>query len=295
VKSGDVLAQMDTALMDAEIARSGFRPAGRQGDFCPVSARHDRLHQSGRERRQERRGPPCRPSKMRQRSDAAQAEELRKELRRREDLLSKRLIDEIQVNELRPQLAALDQTLAAYPAIIANYQRAKGQRAEATRCPSKLASPRRERKPVVRLSNKTDSSAAIVAATRETYLRRREGYTLRANRDGTVARIFIWPGNVVPAGTPIMNIVEEEPQNAIGFLPEFTPSSFKSARRCGVAAERGLALVFPARNGPSSMPPWKRCLPMWKRCPCGSARCRSRCKGTAIAGPKSRLPAARQT
>jgi len=226
VKSGDVLAQMDTALMDAEIAvqDSALRDARetfaqyQRGMIASINQAESAV-KSGEAALQ--------TEQMRQRSDAAQAEELRKELRRREDLLSKRLIDEIQVNELRPQLAALDQTLAAYPAIIANYQRAKDSELKQLDVLQSWLRLDASGNLSSALSNKTDSSAAIVAATRETYLRRREGYTLRANRDGTVARIFIWPGNVVPAGTPIMNIVEEEPQNAIGFLPEFTPSSFK--------------------------------------------------------------------
>ncbi|MEI6150721.1 MAG: HlyD family efflux transporter periplasmic adaptor subunit [bacterium] len=226
VKVGDVLAQMDTALIDAEIAvqDSSLRDARetfaqyQRGMIASINQAESAVKSAE---------AALQTEQMRQRSDAARADELRKELKRREDLLAKRLIDEMQVNEFRPELAALEQSLAAYPPIIANYQLA---RESAVRQLDVLQSWLRlgaSGDLSAALSNRTDSSAAIVAATRETYLRRREGYTLRANREGTVGRLLVSPGNVVAAGFPIMNIVEEHPGKVVGFLPEFTASGFK--------------------------------------------------------------------
>ena len=48
----------------------------------------------------------------------------------------------------------------------------------------------------------------------------KQGYTLMANRNGVVSRIFATPGNVVAAGQEIMRLVSEKSNRIIGFLPE---------------------------------------------------------------------------
>jgi multidrug resistance efflux pump len=163
---------------------------------------------------------------MEQRRDAAQIEELRKELKRREALLAKRLMDETQVNELRPELAALEQALAAYPPLIASYESARQNAIKQLETLQNWLRVGASGDVSTAISNKTDSSVAIVAAERNMCMQRRQAYTLKANRSGIIARVYVTPGNVVPAGTPVMSIVEANPRKVIGFLPEFRPGNF---------------------------------------------------------------------
>lgn len=225
VKAGDVVAQMDTHVIDAEMgvldstlqeaketsskSQRDMIAALNEAESAVQSAEADLLVRT-----------------MEQRRDAAQVEELRKELKRREGLLAKRLIDELQVNELRPELAALEQSLVGYPPLIANCESARLSAMKQLEALQNWMRVGTNGDVSAAISNKTDSSVAIVAAEREMCVRRRQEYTLKANRTGIVARVFISVGNVVPAGTPILSIVEGKPRHVIGFLPEFRPGSF---------------------------------------------------------------------
>jgi HlyD family secretion protein len=47
---------------------------------------------------------------------------------------------------------------------------------------------------------------------------------LKASRDGVVSRILLRPGDVVPAGTPIVRIVSPSSNRIYGFIPEPRPA-----------------------------------------------------------------------
>lgn len=229
VARGDVLAQMDTSLIDAQLgvdeatlrdARDTFAQYQRSM-VASINQAETAIHDAD---------SAIKTAQMRQQSGAAQVAVLSRELKRREDLLAKRLIDEMAVSELRPQIAALEQDLEAYPKLIEINQQA---RASALKNHEALQACLRldpSGNLSAAISNKTESSLAIVEATREKSLLRKKSSTLRANRDGTVSRLYIQPGNMVPAGTPVMHIVEEHPSTVIGFLPETGPVAFKAGQ-----------------------------------------------------------------
>ena len=230
VKKGDVLAQMDTSLIDAQIAveeatlRDARDTFNRDQRGMVAAAQQSETAVKGAE-------TALKTEQMRQSSDAAEVAELRRELKRREDLFANHLIDEMSVNELRPKIAALEQSLAAYPKLI----EISGQTWESA---VKLHDAMQN---CLRLdqagnlqgaiSNKTASSLSIIDASRQLALERKKSYTLRANRNGVVARVFIWSGNVVAAGIPIMHIVDGYPRTVVGFLPEICPFNLTRGQR----------------------------------------------------------------
>jgi multidrug resistance efflux pump len=226
VAKGDVLAQMDTSLIDAEvaIADATFRDA-RETFTRDQRAMVAAAQQS--EAAAKTAESALKTEQMRQKSDAAQIVELRRELKRREDLLSKRLIDEMSVNELRPVIAALDQALTSYPKLIEIYQQAWESAVKHGDAMKAFLRMDQSDTLMAAISNKTTSSLSVIEATREMAIRRKSNCALRANRDGVVARIFIWPGNVVAAGIPIMNVVDARPSTVVGFLPEVRPLTLK--------------------------------------------------------------------
>lgn len=222
VKAGDVVARMDTALVEAELAVQ--QNTVRDTRETAMTFQQKMLTDSGDAQLAMKKAEAAlRAAQLEQQREAAELEELRKELKRREGLSAQRLMDELQVNELRPQIAALEKALAAYPLLIETYQRTYEDASRQRDLLQTWLRAGTDHPLQVAVSNKTESSVAIVEAARDLVLKRKDAYTLRAARDGVVARVYIHPGNVVAAGVPIVSIVAEQPSHVIGFLPESRP------------------------------------------------------------------------
>ena len=227
VKAGDVLVQMDTVLIDADLAverataaEDGGSIGGYQEDILQLVSRFEAAVQDAR--------TALATEQQRQQGDEAELKALKVELARREALLEKRLINEEDVGDMRPQIAALESTVQAYPALIAVHEdrlkESEGQRAEINRW--------------LQLGEGEGVSAAI---TRKTLLRsqifqaslqraesRKALYTLRATANGVVSQVFFTEGTVVQAGTPIVEIVANvETNRVVGFLSEPYVKRFK--------------------------------------------------------------------
>ena len=128
VQAGDVIARMDTSLLDATLAveeASALDVAQNITQYQESILRMARQFEQAisdnqaeylQERRQEA-------------ESAAELVELQKELKRRERLLARKLIREEDVNILRPKIAALEVSAKAYPEIVEAYR----QRVETAR------------------------------------------------------------------------------------------------------------------------------------------------------------------
>jgi multidrug resistance efflux pump len=240
VRAGDVIARMDTALVEAELAiqQSTLRDAREN-----VTTFQQRMLTASGDAQMAVRNVEAslRATQLEQQREAAELEQLQKELKRREGLLAQRFIDELQVNELRPQIASLEKALAAYPELVETYRQTHEM---AVRQRDLLQSWLRAANgsPLENaVSNKTESSAAIVEASRDLVLRRKESYALRAARDGVVARVYVLPGNVVAAGVPVASIVGERPTRVVGFLPEARLADLSAGDRVHVWRLNGRA------------------------------------------------------
>ena len=219
VQSGDVLARMDTTLVDAELAveeamllEAESSISGYQQNILQLAQQFDEaIRQAETQLRQER---------MIQARDKAELEALRQELRRREDLLQQRLISETEVSALRPTIAGLETAQAGTPSIIESLEQA-------------LAEARQDRKDMEEwlrieggetisqaIQTKLEARRGILANSLDHRRQQLQNYTLRANRGGIVSRMLHAPGDVVPAGEEIMRIVSPEATHVVGFLPE---------------------------------------------------------------------------
>lgn len=238
VKAREVVAQMDTTLVDAELAVQ--QSTVRDGRDNATTYQQAMLRASVQAALAARTAEASlRAAQLQQQRESAELEQLQAELKRREDLLAKRLIDELQVSELRPQIAALGKSLAATPQLIAAYQQAWD---EATRHEGLMQAWLRtdgSHPLAAAVSNKTESSTAILEAQRDVVLRRKEAYTLRASRDGVVGRLFVQPGNAVAAGIPVLNVVDIHPRRVIGFLPEAHPVNLTAGEQALVWRQNG--------------------------------------------------------
>ena len=219
VKAGDVVARMDTTLIDAQIAidrasaseQTNAVSAYQEG-ILQLAARLDQAMHDAQVQLED--------AKQQQQRDTAQLGALQAELARREQLLAKRLISEQDLGLLRPQIATLEKTVATYPDVLRSHE-------------DQLQSVRRQVAELdkwLRVPSGGNVSGAIdqksrlradwLKATLEHSLTQKEMYTLRATRDSVVSRIATLPGDVAAAGTPVVILVAEHSSRIIGFLPE---------------------------------------------------------------------------
>jgi multidrug resistance efflux pump len=218
VKTGDIVATMDTALVDAELrvaevemAEARDTISGYQRDILQMVQKGEASvldAETGLE-----------TLKINQARDAGELAELKKEQQRREGLLAKRLISEELASQLRPAIAALAETLAANPALI----KVEERRLE-------LAKKERDDMKVwlrvdagqevsAAIQGKEKARGAIADAQRDLLELRRKNFTLRATRDGTVSTILHNPGDIVAAGDPVLQVIPLS-ASVVGFLPE---------------------------------------------------------------------------
>ena len=196
VRAGEVLAEMDTSILDAEMMMEKLQEDRR---FASAVAQIDTRLQETR---------------IRQAEATGELEVLDDEVKRLDDLLSKRLVDAQSVTRLRARQQALTRATALYPGVIRNLE-------------GELERAR------VRMQTVTDwfeggSSSNPPSGTMDEEVRRhfsllelrRSSYTLRAKADGVVARVDYKPGDIVNSGDTIVALVVKGTAEVVGFLPE---------------------------------------------------------------------------
>ncbi len=219
VKAGEVVAYMDTSLLNARIAIDEARVIEAEGtistyqqDVMQTAARSDQTIQQVEFDLED--------LKIQQRRDQAELTALDEELKRRERLLAEHMINIQDVNVLRPQVAALSSTVGSYPSLILLHER-------------RLVVARKERQRLdewLQLEEGEDISSAIQRwmATRNAIFdtvrdRRRTQlatYVLKTTQAGVVSRLEQMPGEIVGAGETVLRIVQKSSSTIIGFLPE---------------------------------------------------------------------------
>ncbi len=219
VKKGDVLATLDSAVVDAEIAvvnaelkeeETSIR--GFQGNMLSLARRfRDAVSIAEADLNSE---------KMKMNAVAAELAELKKEQSRRNELLKNKIINEQTAYALKPRIVSLESMLKSYPDILKVYkdrlQRAKDDSAELKRWLKIKDSNELSDAIKQKLSARLDT----LNAKRDLLLAKKESFILRAARDGQVARVQRMAGDVVARGEPIVRIICDKPEYVMGFLPE---------------------------------------------------------------------------
>jgi multidrug resistance efflux pump len=230
VKAGAIVAQMDTMNIDAEIAVNKALLAQAQSTLA--RDQQNLLQLVGRvEVGILQAKTALQTEQARQASQQAELAELKKEQARRDGLFAKKLIDEVVVSQLRPQIAALEGAVAAGPAILATYEQHLATAQKGLTDLREWMRVQEGEGVSDSLSTMTQANAAVIGATLEHLEARKRSHALRAMRDGVVSQILFWPGTVVNSGTAIIQIVAEHPQRVIGFLPEVHSQDFPMGQR----------------------------------------------------------------
>ncbi len=199
VRKGDLLVEMDTTVLDAEMAVEQLQ-AERQ--FALVEFRAETTLKTTRIRQAEAQG---------------EVDVLNTEVERLESLLSRQLVDAQTVARMKARQQALKSGLELYPEMIESLE---AQLADAR--------ARRLAMDASMLAGVDDGEMGYAgeidfsqAADRLGLLRlRRQSYRLYAHEDGIVSRVLQAPGDVIAAGLPILTVIGKEVTHVEGFLPE---------------------------------------------------------------------------
>ena len=226
VTRGQPVAQLDTALIDTQLAEAEATlvtaqttMADYQGQMLGlVRTVDDEILKTKRELELEKNQKDSAVAKLAQ-LQAIQAE--------RDKLSKSNLINEQLADALRPEIAELDKEVAAYPSQMAMDERAledqKNHRAALQR--TLHIGPGDDVTKAI--GEKALAETKVLQAVVEMRRRERETYSLRAEADGVVSDIHILPGVVAKPGESVVTIVSKS-DLIIGYLPEIRLGRLKT-------------------------------------------------------------------
>jgi HlyD family secretion protein len=244
VCTGDVLARMETRVLDAEIAAE--QAIREQAQRTVPVYELDSL-QMGRQFSAALAATDAALAEQRIRQAEVEAElgVISNELSRLEDLLEQRLIDASSVALVRARYATLRRAAELYPVAIRRLTDRLGD----TRVQQQAASGAVEAAlgSAGGLAAQTNFEAEAAAHRIQALTARREACILRAPADGVVAQVNCQPGEVVAAGVPILRVVERKARRVIGFLPEVNARDLQLGQRLHVSRTYALSQSYAAR------------------------------------------------
>ncbi|HWI57209.1 MAG TPA: biotin/lipoyl-binding protein [Bacillota bacterium] len=219
VTNGQVVAQLDTTLVDTQVAEAEAALAAAQSSMATYQGQmlglirtvEDAILQSQH---------TIGLQKNQQASDEAKLAQLKTIQAERDKLFKANLIPEQLADALRPEIAALEKVVAAYPAQIALEERIleahRKQRADLQQ--TLHLGP--EEDAMQAITDKAAAEARILETVLEMRKHQKEAYSLRAGTDGVVSDILLFPGVVAKAGESVVSIGSRS-DLIIGYLPEF--------------------------------------------------------------------------
>jgi multidrug resistance efflux pump len=216
VKSGDVVAEIDHVLMDAELAEQEAQYAYEMSTLDSLqwdALQADRQFQAELAAAAE----ALHADRIQLGQDTAELKAVDAEVRRLADLLAGGLVDAQVLSRLRVQQAALQRSVELFPALIQERER-NLQQARARYDETKPWLGGEEG--VVRAVQKITAARQAYQKQREAFVQaQRSAQVLRANKSGTVSRVFFQPGSTVAAGVTVVRIVSGDGR-VTGFMNE---------------------------------------------------------------------------
>jgi multidrug resistance efflux pump len=218
VKRGQELAQLDTTLIDEQIAEAEATlataqnaMAGYQGEMLgQVRAAENEIMNVQREIELE-------TNEMVR--AAAKLDQLHSIQADRDKQFKLNLIPEQLEDALRPEIADVEKEVAAYPSQIAKDEQSLADERKHRSDLQKTLRLGLEQDVTKAIADKAADETNILEAVAELRKREKDTYTLRAERDGVVSDIKLFPGVVAKAGDAVLTIVSGS-DLIIGYLPE---------------------------------------------------------------------------
>jgi multidrug resistance efflux pump len=218
VTNGQELAQLDTTLIDVQIAEAEATlsaaqdtMSGYQGEMLgQVRTVEDQIINVQREIEVETNEMVRSIAKLNQ-LHSIQAD--------RDKQFSQNLIPEQLVDALRPEIADLEKEVAAYPSQIAKDEQSLADQRKHHSDLQKTLRLRPDEDITKAIADKAADETKILETIANLRKLERDSYTLRAERAGVVSDIKLFPGVVAKAGDTVLTIVSGS-DLIIGYLPE---------------------------------------------------------------------------
>jgi multidrug resistance efflux pump len=218
VAKGQALAQLDTTLIDVQIAEAEASMvaaqntmAGYQGEMLgQVRAVEDEIIRIQRQIELE-------TNQMV--GDIAKLEQLHSIQAERDKQFKSNLIPEQLADALRPEIAEMEQRVAAYPPRLAKDEESLADQRKHRNDLQKTLRLDPDEDVTKAIADKTLAETKILETVVELRKLEKESYTLRAESDGVVSDIKLFPGVVAKAGDPVLTVVSGS-DLIIGYLPE---------------------------------------------------------------------------
>jgi multidrug resistance efflux pump len=205
VKAGDVIAQLDTSIIDAESAVLKERIMQARLEAKLEQLTLERQFEKARQDAEQ----ALRQAELEFKVNQIEHRALAKEVERMEPLLEQQLIDAGVLASMKSRETVLREILKLGPENInvlqAQVQHAKDQQDAA----------------LLRLNDINEFTSATMEEEAVTLINiRRDGYTLRAQQDGVIADVEHRAGDVVDSGEAIASVLLDGPVRIVGFLTE---------------------------------------------------------------------------
>lgn len=214
VKAGDVIAQLDTSIIDAESAVLKERIMQARLEAKLEQLTLERQFAKALQEAEQ----SLRQAELEFNVNQIEYSALSKEVARMEPLLAQQLIDAGTLASMKSRETVLQEILKLGPgnidALKEQVQHAKDQQQAALQ----------------RLQEINNFASATIEDEEEAVALiniRRDGYTLRAQQDGVIADVESRAGDVVNSGDAIASVLVDGPVRIVGFLPESNLSDMK--------------------------------------------------------------------
>lgn len=206
VKAGDVIAQLDTSIVDAEgaVLKQKIQQSRFEAKLDQLTL--ERQFASALQEAEQ----ALREAELQYKVKRVEHTALADNIKRLEPLFKQQLIEAEMILSKKASEEALREMLKFMPANIealeSDVQRARAQQLSALARLDEMNEA----------ANASDGNEEAV----NLFQIRRDGYTLRAQRAGVIAAIEQQPGDVVESGGAIVSVLVDGPTRIVGFLPE---------------------------------------------------------------------------
>lgn len=205
VKKGTLLAQMDTALLEAEKALAEAQMRIMASEVKTEEVQNLRRFDASIIRLESE----LRDLRTRQVEALGELAALRPELERLTKLFDSKLVDEQELMPVRMKTQAIEAATKDYPTTILQIE----------------ASIQEARKQKESIAQQSESAVALIEQEAAGQVRLLDvqiaACSFRALEHGIVSRIYYYPGNMVPKGEAVLSTVVSGEPRVIGFLSEY--------------------------------------------------------------------------
>jgi multidrug resistance efflux pump len=220
VKAGQLIAEMDDSLPDAQFAATGAAVTeaelglenNNQGGILTLirsteAATNDAIIVLNEQR-------------LTQKRDEAELAQLKAIQKERDELFAMRLISAVEEDALKPQIAAIERSVAALPEIISAMEQHLAETAKQEKGLRRNLRIGENQDASLTVDQQISAHTDVLKSDLKVRQVQKDFYRLYATREGVVSQIDVYPGNIVQAGGRIVELVAEKPTRIIGYLPE---------------------------------------------------------------------------